>query len=619
MSALRPLPPRPSLEFERKEAKALHRRLRTGDPEAVARARDRHPQLDSTRPTRIKLADAQLIIAREYGFPSWPRLVRYFEAVAQESEAGRTLFLPEQWDGYVRSFMREHRDRRVWVGRALAAYVPQFYGWRLVDIFASSITEDDARLAIARQYGCPSWEVLLERSRQEPERHSVRDWRRTEFMHARKAMQVGDLESLRRIVEAHPALLRLDHDGGRMPTLLTVALHYERERGAGVMRPIIDWLVAQGLDLQRTLNEQLCAWFDKSPENVRWLLDRGADPDWVPSSGITVLEYALVGYWNGDAVDVLAARAKPRKALWIAAGLGDVDGVRRSLDRNGKPTKEAKRLRPPFHAAGRAALAAHPDPDDEEILVEAFLVAILNRRIAVLEYMVSRGFPLNSTIYGMPMINFAVGNGWAKIVECLVRCGADLDIKGWRPEQSAREMARAFLETAPDDTDRRRIAALCGLDVERIVAEGRARPLRPPSIHPFVETALDLASDDAVRLGRSEIDDENLLFGLMRSSNEITMTFTRVTGMDVERFRADCEERICNPDDRVAGARLPMRVEAKAVIDSAITDVTRRRGDLVNVYHVLKELVRDENGAAVALVRRYGGNVSKLRALLDRA
>src|SRR4051812_26786204 len=85
--APRPLPPRPSLEFERKEAKALLRRLRDGDPEALARARARHPAIGAPARDRIRLSDAQLVIAREYGFASWPRLVRYFGDVAHRRHA----------------------------------------------------------------------------------------------------------------------------------------------------------------------------------------------------------------------------------------------------------------------------------------------------------------------------------------------------------------------------------------------------------------------------------------------------------------------------------------------------------------------------------------------------
>jgi hypothetical protein len=57
------------------------------------------------------------------------------------------------YEGSVRGRVAEHRDRRAWAGRALASYVPRFYGMRVNDVFASTVTEDDARLAVARMYG----------------------------------------------------------------------------------------------------------------------------------------------------------------------------------------------------------------------------------------------------------------------------------------------------------------------------------------------------------------------------------------------------------------------------------------------------------------------------------
>src|SRR5439155_23199888 len=164
MPALRPLPSKPSLEFEHKEAKALLRRLRAGDPDALARARARHPAIDVSAPARIKLADAQLVIAREYGFTNWPRLARYVGDLDRQRDASRGLAHERAiYEGSARALLAEHRDRRTWAGRALAAYVPRFYGQRLDDVFASSVTEDDARLAIARGHGYPSWDAVLER------------------------------------------------------------------------------------------------------------------------------------------------------------------------------------------------------------------------------------------------------------------------------------------------------------------------------------------------------------------------------------------------------------------------------------------------------------------------
>ena len=77
----RPIPPRPSLEFDRKQARALLDALRQGDDDAVRRLRAHHPRYRAGDPARdIALHDAQLVIAREYGFASWPRWRQFVEA-----------------------------------------------------------------------------------------------------------------------------------------------------------------------------------------------------------------------------------------------------------------------------------------------------------------------------------------------------------------------------------------------------------------------------------------------------------------------------------------------------------------------------------------------------------
>ena len=106
-------------------------------------------------------------------------------------------------------------------------------------------------------------------------------------------------------------------------------------------------------------------------ELVRELIESGADPNWVAPNGVPVLEHALIRYWNGEMVDVLAQHARARKALWIAAGLGDVEGVDRFLDHRGRPTPAARSLRPPFDLVGPPLILAHPEPDDEESDEEA--------------------------------------------------------------------------------------------------------------------------------------------------------------------------------------------------------------------------------------------------------
>ena len=77
------VPSNPSLESDRKRAKTLLRRCRSGDAEAVSVLIKYHPRFKGAhRDTVIdqaKLADAQLAVARSYGYPSWPSWKQYVE------------------------------------------------------------------------------------------------------------------------------------------------------------------------------------------------------------------------------------------------------------------------------------------------------------------------------------------------------------------------------------------------------------------------------------------------------------------------------------------------------------------------------------------------------------
>src|SRR5262244_2367473 len=121
-----PFPPRPSLEQYRKQAKELLRAGRSSDPDAVGdwvdawlgkiarlqppavrrRERDwiegRADQLEEFIRRRLSgggtpgakrpltLTDAQFVIARAHGFPSWPKLARHIgEMARRDSSASR--------------------------------------------------------------------------------------------------------------------------------------------------------------------------------------------------------------------------------------------------------------------------------------------------------------------------------------------------------------------------------------------------------------------------------------------------------------------------------------------------------------------------------------------------
>ena len=72
------LPPNSSLENLRKQAKSLLKAARANDEKALDKFRAF--RLASDPPARVNLSNAQLVIARSYGFTSWPKLKHFVAA-----------------------------------------------------------------------------------------------------------------------------------------------------------------------------------------------------------------------------------------------------------------------------------------------------------------------------------------------------------------------------------------------------------------------------------------------------------------------------------------------------------------------------------------------------------
>jgi ankyrin repeat protein len=78
----RSLPSRPHLAQQKKLAKELLESFASGDAEALARVRAVLPDKQ-----KIALADAQFVLAREYGFNNWAALKQHIEAQAEDKRS----------------------------------------------------------------------------------------------------------------------------------------------------------------------------------------------------------------------------------------------------------------------------------------------------------------------------------------------------------------------------------------------------------------------------------------------------------------------------------------------------------------------------------------------------
>src|SRR3979411_3069527 len=109
------LPARPSLESLRKQAKQLTRGSVAGHASAIARARAQLPHAELPLSQR----DAQLVLAREYGFPGWQDLVR---------EVKQRLARGLEWA--VSQARRRIHDNDIERLRQLLAEYPALLSWK---------------------------------------------------------------------------------------------------------------------------------------------------------------------------------------------------------------------------------------------------------------------------------------------------------------------------------------------------------------------------------------------------------------------------------------------------------------------------------------------------------
>ncbi len=117
---LAPLPPRPSLEQYKKQAKDIIKLGKSGDPEVVQRIEKYHPRcgqllISGTLSSQFALSDAQLVIAREHGFESWPKFAKHVEELTRESSTVSKFELAADAivagrAGTIQSLLREHPE-----------------------------------------------------------------------------------------------------------------------------------------------------------------------------------------------------------------------------------------------------------------------------------------------------------------------------------------------------------------------------------------------------------------------------------------------------------------------------------------------------------------------------
>jgi ankyrin repeat protein len=478
-----------NLEQQRKLAKDLIRAARGGDPSALARIRAVRADAGAV-PGSLKLAVAQLAVAREGGFDSWPALVAGFQ------ERDVKTFREAVEDGDV------HRVRQLLALPHVRTRIndPMFaFGQRPAHISGKNEAMLTALIAAGADVNLKSdWEngpyTVLDNANEETARFLLA---RGATLTANVAARLGWMNELRRLVDADRTLVHARGGDGQQP------LH----QAATVA--IADFLLDHGAVIdERCIDHQTTpaqyALVDR-PDVCRRLLERGAVPDifmaarlgdirlaarlletdpncaaartnapgyalvppfsiycWTLGSGLSPHDVALK-FEHRDIYDLLMAHSSRRTRLMHVILMADERAARAVLDED--PSLMAS-LTPEEHGhLAHAIFHGHFDAADLMIRLgfdpaapgvdggTALHAACWVGNVRMVERLLARGgvpldardpthgsTPLGWAAYGS-VHRRAAGADYAAVAERLVAAGADIAVLGNRAGLSLLTMA----------------------------------------------------------------------------------------------------------------------------------------------------------------------------------
>jgi ankyrin repeat protein len=420
------LPAAPDLAQQRKRAKDLLKAVRAGAAPALARFRHGHPRHAASSDEKIradaKLSDAQWVIAREYGFTSWPRLKRHIDELDGNVELCRPF---ETELGYYRGraagMLSVHATGERNALRLVRQFHPSFRGASETDIRNAALTQADAELIQAREHGFATWDAFAQHIEALGKGEVSEPFRR-----AFEAIRADDLDAFKSLLAAYPDLVNAKGTNGNR--LLSLAMSFGRNE-------MFEALLAAGADPDLPNNKGWTALHgaaygggDPAPAlaTLERLLAAGASVHAEAyGDGGTPLMVAL--FWGHVALaERLAQEAVTPFNLRVAAGLGRVELMRSFFDEKGRLRPEAGHHRE-FHRPHSGFPPWQPTDEPAEILAEALGWAARSGRIAAMEFLLARGADIDGEPYNGTALHWAVAGRHVEAAARLLDRGADIN------------------------------------------------------------------------------------------------------------------------------------------------------------------------------------------------
>ncbi len=441
------LPSRPNLEQLKNQAKDLLKSLKSGDPDALLRLRENHPRgsaASASRPHAAEwsLADAQLVIAREYGFVSWPKLKEHVEALALAGGDRLELFKKAFADddpARFRQLLDRYPDLKAKINEPVAAFdapvITRVRSIEMLEVLLAAGADINAKSRWwAGGFG------LLHGASHELAAYAIA---RGAVVDVHAAARLGMIAKLRELIEADPALVNARGGDGQAPLHFASTIEvaaYLLDHGANIDARDLDhestaaqYMVRDRQDVLRYLIQRGCRTdvlmasalgdiglvrkhLDADPECVRIRVSSEYFPMVHGKAGGTIYQWTLgwhvsshdvaKQFGHGDVLRLLLQRSPADVRLLAACWLEDAPAIRSLLAEN-------PGLASSLSAADRRQVAH----------------AARNNNLAALRLMLSAGLPVDARgQHGATPLHWAAFHGNVEMAREILRYHPALEL-----------------------------------------------------------------------------------------------------------------------------------------------------------------------------------------------
>jgi ankyrin repeat protein len=441
------VPDRPNLDQLKNQAKDLLQGHKAGDPEALKRIAANHPRLAGSPAHRIQasrftLSGAQLVLAREYGFSSWPKLKAHVESLSPGADD-----LVNQFQQAVRADDVPRARHLLEAHPMLRARIEEPLGSFDSPVITSARSKEmlDVLLAAGANLNAKSrWWAggfgLLHSASPELAAYAIE---RGAIVDVHAAARLGLLERLRELVAADPQLVHARGGDGQTPLHFasTVKIaEYLLDHGAEIDARDVDhestpaqymldrrqdvarFLVARGcqtdLLMAAALGDLALArrHLDADPDCIRLRVSEQFFPMINPKAGGTIYQWTLGWY------------VSPHQ---VAKKFGHSDVLRLLQEHSPADVKFVEACWTGDEARARAIRQEYPDVVERLTAADRRLVAhaARNNETAVVRLMLEFGWPVDARgqHQGTPL-HWAAFHGNDEMAQAILRLGPPLEV-----------------------------------------------------------------------------------------------------------------------------------------------------------------------------------------------